>query len=251
MELLANSQQPPSAVPAVAALPPASLIDAYSERAQSPVPAAPQSEEPSPVLDVAPAVVAAIPQVQVDVAVPRFLGLLHHAYWVCELPDGLGVIDPYVLRERVVRHAIHAGMADGPLPNQPLLLPAIVAFEVQARAAILAQVETLGVLGCDIEAFDGLNIALKSVPDALHTFDAEALLREIGDACTSASVDVTVLVAVLARHEASAMDVAIQSEEVEELLCASTEVGMGSSVDPPCALAAFDLDQLDAAFKAR
>ena len=125
------------------------------------------------------------------------------------------------------------------------------AFEAQVLASLLDQVEALSALGCEIEAFDGPNLALKSVPDALHTFDADALLRELGDACARTSVGVADLIGVLARHEASAMDVEVPAEEVEELLRASLEVGMGSTADPPCALATFDLDQLEAAFKAR
>jgi len=182
---------------------------------------------------------------------PRFLGVLHHVYWICELADGLGVIDPYVLRERVVRQALSKDAQSGPLESQPLLLPAIVSFDSDVRDAVLNIGVALRALGLEIEAFDGTNLALKSVPDALQDFDADMLLREIGDACALGGVELPDLIAVLARHDASCMDVSVPAKEIVALLADAVGAGMGSNADPPCAVVRFDLEQLESAFRPR
>jgi DNA mismatch repair protein MutL len=248
---LLPSAPTPSTASAPAPMPSSAMVETYEERER----ALPMPLDAVPTQSLAPTQpdrpgMEAVEAPATPAPVLRFIGILHGNYWLCEADTGLALVDPFAARERVLRAALERAFTQGPLQRRPLLLPDIVALSAEQYQAVLYSQQALDALGCEVEGFDELNVAIKSVPDALETFDAAALLRDLAGVCVGPLTE-GVLLTTIARHGAAAEDVSRPLDEVQAALEALSQVGPGSPEDRPIAVAHFSLEQLEASFESK
>jgi len=130
----------------------------------------------------------------------RFLQV-HDAYLVCETEDGLAVVDPHALHERMNYDRILARLNGGGVGGQRLLVPETVELSAEDEALLEERRDLLRRCGFEWSAFGPGAIALEAVPallpreraadvlcDLLELFrargervDAKTLFHEVAD----------------------------------------------------------------------
>jgi len=115
----------------------------------------------------------------------RALAQLAGAYILAENAQGLVVVDMHAAHERIVYERLKAAHGHGPVPSQPLLIPATFAATPIEVALAEAQADTLATLGLDVAPLSPGVLAVRSRPAALPDADPVALARsvlaELGD----------------------------------------------------------------------
>ncbi len=92
---------------------------------------------------------------------------LHGTYILAQTRDGLVIVDQHAAHERIVFERLKAGLAQGGVPRQALLLPEVVELDPGAREALLGQQQVLGQLGLAIEPFGPGAVVVREVPALL------------------------------------------------------------------------------------
>lgn len=116
--------------------------------------------------------------------VPRFadlrvIGQALNGYIVCEGRDGLVLIDQHAAHERVRFERLRAAAAEE-LPSQQLLVPAVVALDATALAALRENAEEMQATGFEVESFGKGKVALRAIPASLDvSTDVETLLADL------------------------------------------------------------------------
>jgi DNA mismatch repair protein MutL len=112
----------------------------------------------------------------------RLIGQIASAYLAAEGPDGLYLIDQHAAHERVLYEKLMALYRENPgsgIPRQTLLQPVTVHL-THAGARLLAdQLDAVGKLGFQVEAFGLDAFIVRSVPSILIHMDPTAALRVI------------------------------------------------------------------------
>jgi len=103
-------------------------------------------------------------------------------YIIAVASDGaLVLVDQHAAHERLTHETLRAQMLDGGVRSQPLLMPAVVELTPADAARLLAQAETLGRLGLEIEAFGTGAVLVRALPAALGAPEPAPLLRDLAD----------------------------------------------------------------------
>jgi len=103
-------------------------------------------------------------------------------YIIAVAADGaLVLVDQHAAHERLTHETLRAQMLDGGVRSQPLLMPAVVELSPADAARLLAQAETLGRLGLEIEAFGTGAVLVRALPAALGAPEPAPLLRDLAD----------------------------------------------------------------------
>ncbi len=157
-----------------------------SMAAEGPAPSWPEDRTPEGVAQVAPP----RPEPALDPAallpVPRFadlriIGQFALTYLLCEGGGELVLIDQHAAHERIQLHRLRQDASERIGAAQRLLTPQVVEL-ARGRAEILADnLEVLGSLNLEVEAFDAGTFAIRAVPQALESVDLKALLVDIAD----------------------------------------------------------------------
>lgn len=153
--------------PAPRALAPGAVAVALATAPSPPAGPSMASQAGAPPLHAQPAAVPAPPG--------RFLQV-HRRYVLEETPQGLRLLDPHALHERILYEEILARLAAGPLESQRFLFPQVVAAGPLLLAALEERRAALEALGFEVAPFgrDALAVhaaprllAAERVPDAL------------------------------------------------------------------------------------
>lgn len=97
----------------------------------------------------------------------QIIGQYHCSYILCQDGDDLVMIDQHAAHERVGFERLRQAYAEGTIPSQTLLFPEVLELDFNAATALQEHLETLTLLGFDIEPFGGKSFALKAVPQLL------------------------------------------------------------------------------------
>ena len=81
------------------------------------------------------------------------LALLHKTYILSQTQTGFCLIDMHAAHERLTYERLKAQMAMGPIPQQTLLFPEIVALSPEQKETLMGA--DLAALGLVIHSFDG------------------------------------------------------------------------------------------------
>jgi DNA mismatch repair protein MutL len=154
----------------------------------------------------------------------RVVGQVFGGYLVCENASSMIVIDQHAAHERVMFERLRAAYSSGAVPRQQLLVPTVV--DVGARAATLLseQLDDLGSLGFEIEAYGGSSFAVRAVPALLGDADPSTVLRDLAedlvDVGRSRRVDQAAeeVLARLACHSAVRVGQGLHGEQIRALL---------------------------------
>ena len=103
-------------------------------------------------------------------------------YVLAVAADGsLVIVDQHAAHERLTEERLRAEFAAGAVVAQPLLLPVVVDLAPIDAARLLANAESLRLLGLEIEAFGPGAVLVRAVPAALREANASAMLQDLAE----------------------------------------------------------------------
>jgi DNA mismatch repair protein MutL len=108
-------------------------------------------------------------------------GQVGRTYIVAEAADGLVLVDQHAAHERLVLERMRAGLANGGVPAQTLLLPEVVELDEPAAARIVERAPELSAMGLDVEGFGPRAVLVRATPAILGQVDAGGLVRDLAD----------------------------------------------------------------------
>jgi DNA mismatch repair protein MutL len=103
----------------------------------------------------------------------------HDSYLVCEVEDGLVIVDQHALHERIQYDRILARLSKGAVESQRLLVPEEVELDAADRALLEEHVELLGRCGIAWSPFGERSIAVESLPVVVPRARAAELVRDL------------------------------------------------------------------------
>ena len=146
-------------------------------------------------------------------------------YVLAVAQDGaLVIVDQHAAHERLTEERLRAEFAEGKVASQALLMPVVVDLAPTEAMRLLAQAETLGRLGLEIEAFGPGAVLVRAVPAALKNPDAAGLLRDLAeefaedDAPVALEAKLDAALARLACHRSIRAGRRLTGEEMSALL---------------------------------
>jgi DNA mismatch repair protein MutL len=140
-------------------------------------PAAPGFAE----LSIPPEPAKAIADAPADLPLGHAIGQFHGTFILAQNANGVVIVDQHAAHERLVYERLRKARAGGPVPRQPLLIPAIVDLDEGAITALLDQAGALASAGLVIESFGPGAVAVQEVPAVLAGADIPALVRDLAD----------------------------------------------------------------------
>jgi len=144
-----------------------------SEGGASPAVAARQSASVATHAPIPTAHVQVTPSVQVLQVQQRYL--------VCEMEEGMVVIDQHALHERILYEQIKTRILSGNLETQRLLVPQPVDLTSSEAAAVLEVQDELAGIGLGVESFGGSTVLITSYPSLLQSHNLAELIRVVVD----------------------------------------------------------------------
>mgnify|MGYP000883796011 FL=1 len=103
------------------------------------------------------------------------------SYIVEEAGDAILLIDQHALHERILYERIRAGLTEGPLTSQRLLVPELVELPQPEFYAVMDLAEELARFGMEIEPFGERTVIVRSFPQVLGKFDGRTFFRDLMD----------------------------------------------------------------------
>jgi DNA mismatch repair protein MutL len=106
---------------------------------------------------------------------------LHGTYIIAETGHSVVIVDQHAAHERLVYEKLKAGLAEGGIERQALLIPEVVELDADAAALIASRAEELGAIGLSIDAFGDGAVLIREVPALIAKADIKALIRDLAE----------------------------------------------------------------------
>jgi DNA mismatch repair protein MutL len=115
------------------------------------------------------------------VAEPSALSVfqVHDSYLVCEVDDGIAIVDQHALHERVQYDRILKKLTEGGVEAQRLLVPEQVELPAADRALLDERGDLVRTCGFEWSPFGDAEIALEAIPAVIPRHQAGDLLRDL------------------------------------------------------------------------
>lgn len=113
----------------------------------------------------------------------RILGQVFEGYLVCQHDDTLVLIDQHAAHERVAFERLRRAYGAGSIPQQRLLVPAVVDLGPREAGLLSDRLDELHALGFELEPFGGGSFAVRAVPALLADANPASLVRDVIDEC--------------------------------------------------------------------
>ena len=104
---------------------------------------------------------------------------VHETYIVAQTKDAMIIVDQHAAHERLVYERMKAGLANGGIARQGLLIPEIVELPDDELDVLCAHAEDLMDLGLTIEPFGQGAVAVQEVPALLGKADVKGLVADL------------------------------------------------------------------------
>jgi len=109
------------------------------------------------------------------------VGQLENSFILVEGPRGLLVVDQHVAHERVLYERFRQAARNKNVEVQSLMFPLAVEFSPAEAEALSQSLDSLKVLGLELEPFGNHGFLLRSVPAILKNHQHEEILRNIAE----------------------------------------------------------------------
>jgi DNA mismatch repair protein MutL len=112
---------------------------------------------------------------------PEFLSVfqVHDSYLVCEVDDGIAIVDQHALHERLQYDRILDLLVEGGVEAQGLLVPEQVDLPAADRGLLEERRDLLRRCGFDWSPFGEASVALETIPSVIPREKAVELLRDL------------------------------------------------------------------------
>ena len=104
---------------------------------------------------------------------------LHETYIVAQTRTSVVIVDQHAAHERLVYERLKAGLGNGGVARQGLLIPQIVELDGDEAAALAEAAPDLAKLGLVVEAFGPGAVMVREVPALLGDTDVKGLVRDL------------------------------------------------------------------------
>jgi DNA mismatch repair protein MutL len=106
---------------------------------------------------------------------------VHDTYIVSQTEDSVIIVDQHAAHERLVYEKMKAGLANGGITRQMLLIPEVVELDETAAEALGARAAELESFGVVLERFGAGAVAVREMPSLLGDTDIQGLVRDLAD----------------------------------------------------------------------
>lgn len=169
--------------------------------------------------------VAFEPQPNGAAAIPggyQVIGQLGHTYILCQVEDGLLMIDQHAAHERIVYERLIQAYRSSGIQSQTLLIPHELTLSAKDKAIALEREEELRTLGMDLGHFGGNTFILRAVPAMLQDMNWEIFVSQLlTELAEGQPGDMTIMekgITVMACHGAIRAGQRMSHEEMERLI---------------------------------
>ena len=140
---------------------------------------------------------------------------LHDSYLVCEIADGIAIVDQHALHERVNYDRILGCLVAGGVEAQRLLVPEQVELDEGGSALLDEHRDLLRTAGFEWSPFGGGAIALEAIPAVIPRERAADLLHDLVD---------------LLRNRAEALDAKLLFHDVADTMACKASIRFGDRI---------------------
>lgn len=154
----------------------------------------------------------------------RLVGQYHNSYLICQDGPDLLLIDQHAAHERVGFERLRSQWREGRIERQNLLFPPVLEFSPVEQGQLQESLQSLALLGFDLEPFGGNSFVLKAVPQLLAGSDAEQLIRDVAAELASLGRSTLVeealdkVLILMACHQMVRANQALTTEQIRALL---------------------------------
>ncbi len=153
---------------------------------------------------------------------PQAIGQLGNTYILCQVRDGLLMVDQHAAHERVIYENLKRQFQTSQIEVQTLLVPFSVELNVKERQIALEKMDRLSPFGIELDHFGGNTFLLRSVPALLanaewDTFISE-LIAELGEGETDEAGFLDKTLKIMACHGALRAGHSLTRDEMTHLV---------------------------------
>ncbi len=109
---------------------------------------------------------------------PQIIGQLGSTYILCQVQDGLMIVDQHAAHERIVYEHLKKSLATSRVEIQTLLIPHELELSTKEKKVILEKGDRLRGLGIEFDYFGGNTFLLRAVPALLKDVDWNTFISE-------------------------------------------------------------------------
>jgi len=110
---------------------------------------------------------------------PQIIGQLGNTYILCQVRDGLLMVDQHAAHERIVYENLKKVSHSSQIEIQALLVPHEVELTLKEKRVVLEKGDHLSRFGIELDHFGGNTFLLRSVPALLKNVQWDSLLSEL------------------------------------------------------------------------
>ena len=163
----------------------------------------------------------------------RIIGQLANTYILCQVEDGLLIIDQHAAHERIVYENLIDGLKNSRIEVQGLLVPYELELTTGEKSIALEKREELLRFGIDLDHFGGNTFLLRSHPALLRNVRWDSFISElvakIGENELSEELLLDKAAAVMACHGAIRAGLRLRHDEMINLLSQLSEINLPSN----------------------
>jgi DNA mismatch repair protein MutL len=153
---------------------------------------------------------------------PQIIGQLGNTYILCQVKDGLLMVDQHAAHERIVYENLKKGVNKSRIEAQTLLIPFRLELSTKEQRIVQEKRDQLNRFGIELDPFGGNTFLLRSVPVILRNVQWDAflseLLAELDDDTLDEDVVLDKALTVMACHGAIRAGHSMTQEEINHLL---------------------------------
>ena len=131
----------------------------------------PQTQQPNPLQKEPP-----VPFIETKT--PQIIGQLGNMYILCQMEDGLLIVDQHAAHERIVYENLRNSLLSSKVEIQNLLIPHEMEFSLKEKGILLEKGDVLAHFGIELDHFGGNTFLLRAVPALLKNVNWQALISE-------------------------------------------------------------------------
>lgn len=105
----------------------------------------------------------------------------HDTYIISQNEDSIVIIDQHASHERIVMQKLKAGLLEGRVASQMLLIPEIIDLSLSNKARLLEAAPDLAKLGLVIEEFGATAVIVREIPALISDSNVKTLIQDLAD----------------------------------------------------------------------
>ncbi|MCF8127055.1 MAG: DNA mismatch repair endonuclease MutL [Deltaproteobacteria bacterium] len=113
-----------------------------------------------------------------DTERPQIIGQLGNTYILCQMKDGLLIVDQHAAHERIVYETLKKSLLSSNIEIQNLLIPHEMEFSLKERGILLEKGDLMAHFGIELDHFGGNTFLLRAVPALLENVNWQTLISE-------------------------------------------------------------------------